>query len=310
LYPFGLKHKGYNNVTSSNGNSVAQRRKFGGFELQDELNLNWYDMTARNYDASLGRWMNLDPLAEEMRRHSPYNYAYDNPIYFIDPDGMMPQGCPDGDCDKVKQEVKGAVKGFFARIGKSLSKGWSDFKSSVSGLGDDFVSGLEVVAGALESKGGFMFYGDGPGTPSGNPAKAGDDVDYVDGDAILQMGSFKGPGRKGGGDGKTNAKLKKSNTAKKVNKEIKLGKDGMSAAKHVGATANDIAGSIETSNTSDNYHVVQYYNNNGVIVNDTTSGLPVKRTTLSQARKDTTAIGKRARRYKHQLDSVVIRKIN
>ena len=90
-YPFGLKHKGYNSNVSSNGNATAQKYKFGGKEYQEELGLDWYDVTARNYDPALGRWMNLDPLAEMMRRHSPYNFAFNNPIFFIDPDGMAPQ---------------------------------------------------------------------------------------------------------------------------------------------------------------------------------------------------------------------------
>ena len=89
-YPFGLQHKGYNDDPSALRNSVGQRFGFGGKELGDELGLNWYDVSARNYDPALGRWMNLDPLADQMRRHSPYNYAFDNPLRFIDSDGMAP----------------------------------------------------------------------------------------------------------------------------------------------------------------------------------------------------------------------------
>ncbi|WP_428231969.1 DUF6443 domain-containing protein [Flavobacterium sp.] len=83
-YAFGLMQKGYNTAISG----VDYKYKYNGKELQDELGLNMYDYHARNYDPALGRWMNIDPLAEKSRRFSPYTYALNNPVCFIDPDGM------------------------------------------------------------------------------------------------------------------------------------------------------------------------------------------------------------------------------
>jgi len=62
---------------------------FGNKEEQDELGLGWIDITARNYDPALGRWMNLDPLADNYTKYSPYSYTVNNPIYFVDPDGKF-----------------------------------------------------------------------------------------------------------------------------------------------------------------------------------------------------------------------------
>src|SRR5690606_39472317 len=86
-YPFGLKHQGYNEIANSYRNEAAEKYKYNGKEFQDELDLNWYDYHARNYDPALGRWMNVDPLAENSRRWTPYNYAYNNPLNATDPDG-------------------------------------------------------------------------------------------------------------------------------------------------------------------------------------------------------------------------------
>ncbi|WP_277632969.1 RHS repeat domain-containing protein, partial [Avrilella dinanensis] len=102
-YPFGLRHKGYNELATENPSGF--KYKFGGKELNDELGFEVYDFGARNYDPALGRWMNIDPLAEEMRRFSPYNYAFNNSVFFIDPDGMAPFGFDKNKLDELEPIV-------------------------------------------------------------------------------------------------------------------------------------------------------------------------------------------------------------
>ncbi|MBL7880160.1 MAG: RHS repeat-associated core domain-containing protein, partial [Chryseobacterium gambrini] len=90
-YPFGMNIPREEKAIF--GKNSLYNYKYNGKELQES---GQYDYGARFYMADIGRWGVVDPLAEKMIRWSPYSYAFDNPIRFIDPDGRQPWEGPGG----------------------------------------------------------------------------------------------------------------------------------------------------------------------------------------------------------------------
>ena len=74
----------------------------------------WLDYGARMYDPQKVVWNGIDPLAEDEDQYplSPYAYCFNNPINFIDPDGMKGEE-PEGKklCPECKQLDEVQVKG-------------------------------------------------------------------------------------------------------------------------------------------------------------------------------------------------------
>ncbi|HZH87861.1 MAG TPA: hypothetical protein VFD78_01650 [Chitinophagaceae bacterium] len=87
-YPFGLKHEGYSGdheiigvkpgtndielIPVTTDEDDPYKYKYQGQERQDDFGLNWDSFKWRNYDYAIGRFFNIDPLAEDY----PYNSTY------------------------------------------------------------------------------------------------------------------------------------------------------------------------------------------------------------------------------------------
>ncbi|NML71183.1 RHS repeat-associated core domain-containing protein [Chryseobacterium sp. RP-3-3] len=162
-YPFGLNH--IQGMLSSSKLGSYYSYKYNGKELQET---GMYDYGARFYMPDLGRWGVIDPLAEKMTRHSPYNYAFNNPLRFIDPDGRQGTdwvGKTDATGstqwhweDKIKSASQAATAGYDSYSDGKTNNTYTSISGSEVTLktegnwSEDFTAVNETTLGAAQAK--------------------------------------------------------------------------------------------------------------------------------------------------------------
>ena len=103
------------------------------------------DMYARPIGDTPSRWLSPDPLSEEFPEWSPYTMCFDNPIKYVDPDGMAPTDIVILGANKSSVTVKTNL---------------IDVKINASGLGIDFggnysFSGNDILQAVVDIGGVF-----------------------------------------------------------------------------------------------------------------------------------------------------------
>lgn len=177
-YPFGLVMSGISSKALTNFS--ANKFKYSGKEEQrnefnDGTGIEWLDFGARMYDAQIGRWHVIDPLVENGKSFTPYNYTFNSPVMFVDPDGRWAKGSDAWNTlnnlfDKEKkQEVDYAnaryniiqsVKGYLEQFGGDITYASADAAAIAWSIqyGKASIKNLEEYSSLIyESEGKYAY---------------------------------------------------------------------------------------------------------------------------------------------------------
>jgi RHS repeat-associated protein len=137
------------NGRSSNFGFADDKYKFTGKELDTETG--YFYFGARAYDGRIGRWNVIDPLFEKYPNVSPYNYALNNPLRFIDPKGMEAvDATPDDPDDKNKQK---STINYFQELGSFIKEGISVISSNFEKFSNNLINDAENVSSDIMKDG-------------------------------------------------------------------------------------------------------------------------------------------------------------
>ena len=168
-YPFG----GLMGESTAGG---VQPYKYNGKELDRMHGLDLFDYGARHYDAAIGRWHTVDPLAEKYYSISPYAYCANNPVKFIDPTGMSYDWVQDKE-NRIKwdQNATPDTEGY---LGKTV---YATNENGEFRYGDQYGNWHDSAPLGEVSAGGFQSSGSGPVISGMRNAAKGYDPGWIAG---------------------------------------------------------------------------------------------------------------------------------
>jgi RHS repeat-associated protein len=135
-------------IYSQKPRTSVNKYLYNGKELQDDnlggTKLDWYDFEARMYDPQLGRFHVIDPKAKMNPGWTPYRFAFNNPLRFVDPDGMTEE-------ERVKA-LKRARQWIAANPDKSPAY-WGYYQGCDMGSPGDIVDCSNLVSNCVAYSG-------------------------------------------------------------------------------------------------------------------------------------------------------------
>lgn len=203
-YPFGLEHQGYNGSMYGAKNNLKTYQKQ---EFTEDLGLNTHEWKYRVSDPAIGRFWQIDPLAEGYYYNSTYAFQENKMGMGIELEGL----------ELYKFPVDGSG------IARAVESGINNITNSVVDAGKSigsFFGGISDYLG--DGAGGFNFTSKNGG--NGDPGKKGGrDVQSVDADGFIQAGGFAKGGKSGAPLNKTESFKDAVNIVKTVNSGLEKG---------------------------------------------------------------------------------------